>query len=218
MIEKFYCYVLNKVRESYWITLMIFKLKIKRKKLALNWDMTTIVMKKAVDRYIADENKEIFEMGVGHIGIIAQYIKKIYPSNIISGCDIYEEFVQNSLYNAAFNNLEINICQSDYYKNIDGCFDYLIFNPPYLPLKDKKMDFPHTGYSGIDGMDATRLFLSQSKTYLKSKGIILLGINCYYVPYEKQVSVIHSSGYSIKEVISRRFSTSKVFVLTNNIN
>ena len=128
MIEKIYCYILNKIRESYWITLMIFKLKINRKKLALNWDMTTIVMKKAVDRYIADGNKEIFEMGVGHIGIIAQYIKKIYPSNIISGCDIYEEFVQNALYNAALNNLEINYFVTnaeEFSKKNKGGFDLI---------------------------------------------------------------------------------------------
>ena len=75
MIEIIYFYVLNKIRESYWITLMIFKLRIKKNLLSLNWDMTTIVMKKAIDKYIMDGKKEIFEMGVGHVAIISQYIK-----------------------------------------------------------------------------------------------------------------------------------------------
>ena len=73
MIEKIYIYVLDRIRESYWITLLIFKLKIKRKILPLHWDMTTIVMKKAVDRCVVDANKEVFEIGVGHVAIIAQY-------------------------------------------------------------------------------------------------------------------------------------------------
>ena len=47
MVEKIYFFLLNKIRESYLITLMIFRIKIKKKKLALNWDMTTIVMKNA---------------------------------------------------------------------------------------------------------------------------------------------------------------------------
>ena len=218
MVEKIYFYVLNKVRESYWITLMIFKLKIKRKKLVLNWDMTTIVMKKAIDQYIMDANKEIFEMGVGHIAIIAQYIKKFHPTNTVSGCDIYDEFVENALYNASINNLDINIWRSDLYENIDGNFDYILFNPPYIPMQEEEIEFPLTGYSGSDGMDATRAFLSQSKIYLKDKGMIFLGINCYYIPYEKLISIIQSYGYSIKEVISRKFNTSKVFVLTYDVS
>jgi len=192
---------------------MIFRIKIKKKKLALNWDMTTIVMKKAIDQYIIDSNKEIFEMGVGHTAIIAQYIKKFYPTNTVSGCDIYEEFVENALYNAGINNLDINIKRSDFYQNVEGHFDYLLFNPPYIPLQKAEIEFPNSGYSGIDGMDATRSFLSQSKIYLKDNGRIFLGINCYYVPYKKQLSVIKSYGYSIEDVVSRKFNTSKVFVL-----
>ena len=178
--------------------------------------MTTIVMKKAVDRCVVDANKEVFEIGVGHVAIIAQYTKKICPSNIIGGCDIYEIFIENSLYNAAINNLDIYVRQGNFYENVEGRFDYLLFNPPYIPLQEEEMDFPLTGYSGSDGLDATRLFLSQSQAYLKEKGSILLGVNCYYVPYDKYVSVIHSYGYKIKDVISRRFNTSKVFVLMND--
>ena len=218
MIEIIYFYVLNKIRESYWITLMIFKLRIKKNLLSLNWDMTTIVMKKAIDKYIMDGKKEIFEMGVGHVAIISQYIKKIFPSNKISGCDIYYEFVENALFNAKINNLNINITQSKFYENIDGCFDYILFNPPYVPIVDKEIDFPETCYSGNDGTDVTRTFLNQSKRYLKNGGLIFLGINCYYIAYEKQVSIIQSYGYSIKEVISRKFNTSKVFVLTYDVS
>ena len=215
MIGKIYFYILNKIRESNFITLIIFKLKVSKKILALNWDMTTIVMKKAIDRYMVDENKDVFEMGVGHIAIIAQYIKKNHPSNVMSGCDIYEEFVENALYNAKINNLDINIRKSNLYENVDGSFDYLLFNPPYVPEKKEGLDFPHTAYSGRDGMDTIRLFLDQSREYLKKDGIILLGVNCYYVKYEKQVSEIYSFGYSNKDVISRRYNTSNVFVLSN---
>ena len=218
MVEIMYCFLLNKIRESYWITLMIFKLRIKKKLLLLNWDMTTIVMKKAIDQYIYDDKKDIFEMGVGHVGINAQYIKKIYPSNIISGCDIYYEFVENALFNAAINNLNIHITQSKFYENINGSFDYILFNPPYVPVEDNKIDFPKTCYSGNDGTYVTHTFLNQSKTYLKTDGMILLGINCYYIPYEKLISIIQSYGYSIKEVISRKFNTSKVFVLTYDVS
>lgn len=211
--DTIYVGMLDVLRASNVVTAAIFGVKVWRKILKLNWDLTTIVLKKAIDKYCIDAKKDILDMGCGHIAILSQYIKKRYATNTVSGVDIYQQLVDTASRNVKENGLDISILCSDLYSNVKGTYDCIVFNPPYIPVDSKEMAYPKTGYSGPDGTETMRRFLKESRPYLKEEGRILLGINCYYVPYKKAVGIIEEYGYRIEDVISRRFNTSRAFVI-----
>ncbi|MEA3378503.1 MAG: HemK2/MTQ2 family protein methyltransferase [Nanoarchaeota archaeon] len=69
----------------------------------------------------------------------------------------------------------IKSCHSDLFSNIKGKFDFIIFNPPYLPedpLEDKDSRLATTG--GKKGYELIEKFLHDAKKHLNSNGKILL--------------------------------------------
>ncbi len=196
------------------ITFIIFRIPVRRKAHERTWDLTTLVLKKAIDKYIGDNEKEILDMGCGHVAILSQYIKKNYGLSNVTGADIYKDFVETAKFNTKKNNFDITVLKSDLYQNIQDKYDYIIFNPPYVPKQKIKMKYKKTKFSGKDGTYITRKFLSESKKFLKRKGKILIGINCFYINSNKMRVIAEECGYRIEDVVTSRFNTSKVFVLS----
>ena len=65
--------------------------------------------------------------------------------------------------------------QSDLFENVEGKFDLIIFNPPYLPkdkLEDKESKKKTTG--GKFGYEILEKFFSQVNKYLNKNGKILI--------------------------------------------
>lgn len=67
---------------------------------------------------------------------------------------------------------KIKIKKSDLFSNIKGCFDTILFNPPYLP-QDKRIKDPAL-YGGKKGSEILERFLDSANGYLDKKGIILI--------------------------------------------
>ena len=110
----------------------------------------------------------------------------IKKKNIFS-CDANSKAVRKC------KELGFNCIQSDLFENIDGKFDIIVFNPPYLP-EDKREDedskLATTG--GKKGSEIINRFLKQAKPRLKKQGRIFLlassltkGIN--FKPYKKKL-------------------------------
>lgn len=213
-IGKAYKFFLNFFRESNLIVFLIFKIPVRKKAQEINWDITTLVLKGAIDKHIQNNEKKILDMGCGHIAILAQYIKKNYKLSDVTGVDIYQNFIKNAKLNVKRNNLNIKILKSNLYQNIKDKYDYIIFNPPYVQRQKMKMKYQKIRFSGKDGTYMTRRFLSESKKYLKRNGKILLGINCFYIPLNKIRDIIKKYNYKIEDIVTSRFNTSKVFVLS----
>ena len=53
----------------------------------------------------------------------------------MTGADIYKSFIENAHLNARQNGLDVDFIHSDLYDNIDKKFDFILFNPPYKPIK-----------------------------------------------------------------------------------
>jgi len=69
---------------------------------------------------------------------------------------------------------KINAVQSDLFLNIQGKFDLIIFNPPYLPEEVKEpKDSKLITTGGKKGYELLDKFLKEAKNYLEKDGIIL---------------------------------------------
>lgn len=118
--------------------------------------------------------------GSGCVGIaIAHYC----PTARVSLSDISPEALALARENAELNEVKVNFIQSDLFSNIDGRFNCISANPPYIPsgeidgLSPEVKNEPHSALDGgVDGLDFYRAIIPQSKNHLKAKGGLFLEI------------------------------------------
>jgi release factor glutamine methyltransferase len=113
------------------------------------------------------KNKSFLDMGSGS-GIQAETAIKAEAKSVLAS-DVNPEVINH------LKKLQIPATQSDLFNNIEGKFDVVAFNPPYLP-EDKNEDTESciTTTGGEKGDEITLKFLKQAPKHLNKDGVILL--------------------------------------------
>lgn len=120
-------------------------------------------------------------------GCIAISLAFTFPSAEIIGADISPEALQVARKNAENMNLgrKVNFVQSDIFENIEGKFDFIISNPPYIPtdviatLSPEVRNEPRLALDGgPDGLEVIRKIISSAPSYLEPGGLLALEIGC----------------------------------------
>jgi len=113
---------------------------------------------------------KVLDMGTG-TGIQAVTAMED-PDNEVLAVDINPEAVEY------VKKKGVNAILSDLFKKVEGKFDLIIFNPPYLP-EDKREpeDSKLATTGGKKGDEILKKFLLQAKGYLEENGKILLVIS-----------------------------------------
>jgi release factor glutamine methyltransferase len=107
----------------------------------------------------------VLDMGTGS-GVLAEEARK-YADEVIAA-DLNHKAIEYGR-----KHIEgVTFIESDLFENIDGKFNLIIFNPPYLP-KDKAID-DIALYGGDKGHEVIGRFLAQASDYLEDEGAILL--------------------------------------------
>lgn len=126
------------------------------------------------------EPLDILDIGTGS-GAIAITLAKHLSCHVLA-TDISEEALETAKSNSKRNNVQIEFKQSDILKNVQGKFDIIISNPPYI-AKDEVIDDlvkdnePHLAlYAEEDGLYFYRNILENVKPYLKEKSLIAFEI------------------------------------------
>ena len=116
-------------------------------------------------------NMHVLDMGTG-TGIIAIWAAK--KGAKVVGVDVNPKAVEVAEANAEKEGVEAEFKVSDLFQNVDGKFDLIVFNPPYLPEDDREDDESkiNTTDSGIISQ-----FLKEADRYLKPNGFILILIS-----------------------------------------
>ncbi|KAA0001513.1 MAG: methyltransferase [Thermoplasmata archaeon] len=112
--------------------------------------------------------EKVLEIGTG-TGIIALHAAKSGADDV-TAVDKNQKAVKNARENAEKNGINIDIKQSDLFSNVDGMFDVIIFNPPYLP--SDKMEEAWEG--GEEGIEITKKFLEDAARHLNPGGRIYI--------------------------------------------
>ena len=118
------------------------------------------------------KGKKVLETGCGS-GFLSILTAK-NGADVIS-VDINEEAVGITKINAESNNVTLSVLESDLFSNVKGKFDFIIFNPPYLPVESGENDKTYVG--GKTGRDTIEKFVSKVKSYLKPDGTVLILIS-----------------------------------------
>ena len=131
------------------------------------------------------DNIKILDLCTGS-GIIAITLKKELELESVEliASDISEEALEVAKKNAELNNADIKFIQSDIFNNIDGKFDIIVSNPPYIDRKDEVtmkenvLNYdPHLAlFAEEEGMYFYRKIVEESKNYLNDSGVIFFEI------------------------------------------
>ena len=123
--------------------------------------------------------------------------------------DVSEEALSLAKENAAqlFEPPQLNnilFCQSNLFESISESFDLIVANLPYIPEREKQQLSPEVGYdpdlalfSGEDGLDLIRQFVSEAPNYLNPNGLVAMEIGIHQ---HKQVEILLAdAGFSAIE-------------------
>lgn len=127
------------------------------------------------------ENIKILDIGTGS-GAIAISLKKAFPNSSVTAVDISDEALILAQKNAKINNVEINFIKSDILKNIEGTFDVVISNPPYIDYSEEidekvRKYEPHLAlFAQENGLYFYKEIFKNIKPYLNSKFLLAFEI------------------------------------------
>lgn len=189
--------IINKRKTSYPLQYAIgewefynLRLKVDERALIPRFE-TEIIVDYLIKSSIKKES--ILDIGTGTGAIALSLAKNIEGSSVI-GSDIEQKALSLARENKELTGIKnVDFIKSDLFKNIEGKFDLIISNPPYINKKDyesldKELYFePKSAlYGGEDGLDFYKDIIKNSSNYLNDSGHLVFEI-----------------GYDQKEVLNK---------------
>lgn len=159
--------------------------------LKINVNEFTLIPRYETEYLIELTIKEIQQMNLTNLnildlctgsGAIGLTLKSLLPSSEVTLSDISKDALMVANKNKNELNLDVNIIESDLFKNIQGKFDIIISNPPYVmtneTLPKDVLYEPHLAlFSGPKGIDHIEEIFKNIKSHLNNKYLIALEIN-----------------------------------------
>lgn len=158
---------------------------------------TEILVESCINLLKGRDNVRVLDLCTGS-GVIGIMLKKNLPSINVSMSDISKEALEIAKENTNLHNVEIDIILSDLFNNIDGEFDMIVSNPPYIKRdeilelsEEVRMYDPIISLDGgIDGLDFYKRIAEQAKPHLKDNGLVAFEIG-------------YDEGKDIKNILSK---------------
>ncbi len=141
---------------------------------------TELLVEKALE-YIKP-NDRVLDLCTGS-GCVAISIAKQVDA-YVEGCDISTKALKVAKKNEKLNNAKVDMYQSNMFSKVQGKFNVIVSNPPYIETDIvKTLDKEVVEHDpllaldgGNDGLDFYRLIASEIKNYLLDDGVLLLEI------------------------------------------
>jgi len=117
--------------------------------------------------------ERVLEIGCGS-GILSIHCAK--AGGNVTAVDINPRAVECTRRNAVASGVDIEVMHSNLFDEVEGEFELIIFNPPYLPVEEQG-DLEMAWSGGEGGIEVTDRFLDQALEHLAEGGRILLLIS-----------------------------------------
>lgn len=159
--------------------------------------------------YVAEQtikvaaDKKVLDLCTGS-GAIAIAVKKNVNCEM-TACDISETAAAVANENAELNGVDIDVVVSDLFEKIEGKFDVIVSNPPYVrsgdiaSLDDVVKDYePQNALDGgTDGLDFYRRIAAKSRDYMNENGTLILEIGI-------------NEAEAVKDILAEKFGSVEV--------
>ncbi|MEM7240947.1 MAG: peptide chain release factor N(5)-glutamine methyltransferase [Pseudomonadota bacterium] len=143
----------------------------------------------------------VLELGVGSGAVLLSLLKEM-PEAVGLGTDISPKALEIAKQNAVRLGLEDRVTwlESDWFSEVEGKFDLIICNPPYLSMgeygeRERALDWdPRIALTdNADGLTAFRDIASKAARFLTDNGVVLLEIG--WTQAEAVKSIFISQGF-----------------------
>ena len=161
-----------------------------------------------IDYVIEKPVKTVLELGTGS-GVIAVTLACAWKEVQVTAVDISEDALLLAQINAEKFNVEnkIQFLKSDWFENVEGIFDMIISNPPYIGWVEqdkisaevKKYDPEIALFAGYDGFDAYKKIIPSLSKFLNKDGLVVLEIGASQSSQVKDI--MNSSGFFDVEIL-----------------
>ena len=138
-----------------------------------------------IDFVIEKPVKSVLELGTGS-GVIAVTLACEWREVIVTATDVSQDALALAEVNAAKFNVEnkIQFIKSDWFNNVEGMYDLIISNPPYIGWNEQdKISTEVSNYdpeialfAGYDGFDAYKSIIPNLTKFLNPDGFVVLEI------------------------------------------
>lgn len=157
---------------------------------------------------------KILEIGCGS-GLVSLECAVSNKNNFVEGVDINPNAVELSKKNAKVNNIEnVRFYQSDLFEKIKGKYDFVLFNPPYLPTDEEKiktkLNYAFDG--GKSGLETIRKFIANVAKHVKKKGAVYI-IASSQCGIEKVKLMFNKNDFKVDVIEEELFFFEKIALL-----
>jgi release factor glutamine methyltransferase len=145
-------------------------------------ETTNDVYMPAEDSFLLADNLDVRDGRVLDVGTGCgiQALAAAGCAEYVLGVDVNPQAVALARRNASRNNIRnVEFRVSDLFENVDGFFDQVIFNPPYLPVDDEG-GLTKSWAGGDKGLEVTSRFIEGAPRHLKPSGgitLLISGVN-----------------------------------------
>jgi release factor glutamine methyltransferase len=150
------------------------------------------------------EGKSVLDMCTGS-GCIIISLMKLGKLSSATGVDISQKALKIATRNAQKLMVDIEYLQSDLFDRIEGSYDIIVSNPPYIPTEEIERLMPEVKNhepvtaldAGVDGLIFYRKIVAQSKAYLRRDGLLFFEIG-------------HNQGEEVRQILQNEGFTDVV--------
>ena len=119
------------------------------------------------------DGERVLEIGCGS-GVVSIHCAK--NGCVVTSGDINPKAVELTKKNASDNDVRIDVVETDVYSNIEGRFDTILFNLPYLPVDEEGL-LAKSWSGGPDGLGPLPELLEGAPEHLNDGGRVVVVIS-----------------------------------------
>jgi|Deesub1362A_J573_1020465.scaffolds.fasta_scaffold00109_20 release factor glutamine methyltransferase len=163
------------------------------------------------ENFEVKRNMSVLDMGTG-CGI--QGIVASNEGAAVTACDLNKKALYCAKYNAELNGVEIKLVLSDLFSSIEGLFDVILFNPPYLISDSQEpTDLLKKAWDGgAGGREVIDRFLFEVEDYLSKNGRIFL-VQSSLNDLARTLSLIKEKGFNATVKAEKKLFFERLYLL-----
>lgn len=150
--------------------------------------------------------EKVLEVGCGS-GVVSIHCAK--NGCYVTAVDVNPRAVGLARRNSVANGTDIRVLESDVYGNVDGVFDTIVFNLPYLPVDEEGL-LAKAWSGGPDGLGPLPRLLEGAPDHLIPGGRVVVVVSSLTEPRALEEAL---EGYEVRTIGEQRLFFERLSVL-----
>ncbi len=150
--------------------------------------------------------EKVLEVGCGS-GVVSIHCAR--NGCYVTAVDVNPRAVELARRNSVANGTDIRVLESDVYGNVDGVFDTIVFNLPYLPVDEEGL-LAKAWSGGPDGLGPLPRLLEGAPDHLIPGGRVVVVVSSLTEPRALEEAL---EGYEVRTIGEQRLFFERLSVL-----